>query len=167
MASIEPDTLLQQRKKILNVMIETVDDAAVVDKLITNTWELLRSPSVVIEKRIKKKIKVDIPEKAETKLSFGDSPGSGGSSDRRESYQALIESEAEPEEESEPPKIMLRKKSREIVVYGKTFENIKEACKHYHKQASYQSIVKKINAGIDPETIFSLKDAPFCRKGVH
>jgi len=160
MASIEPDTLLQQRKKILNVMIETVDDAAVVDKLITNTWELLRSPSVVIEKRIKKKIKVDIPEKAETKLSFGDSLGC-------ESYQALIESEAEPEEESEPPKIMLRKKSREIVVYGKTFENIKEACKHYHKQASYQSIVKKINAGIDPETIFSLKDAPFCRKGVH
>jgi len=151
MASIEPDTLLQQRKKILNVMIETVDDPIVVDKLITNTWELLREPlSVAKSKPAKKRIKVEVLSEEELDL------------------QDLIDPESEPEPiKVEPPKIMLRKKSREIVVHSKTFENIKEACKHYHKQASYQSIVKKINAGIDPETIFSLKDAPFCRKGVH
>lgn len=151
MASIDSDTLLQQRKKILNVMIETIDDPIVVDKLITNTWELLREPlSVAKSKPAKKRIKVEV-------LS--------------DEGQDLIEPESESESEREPikvtPKIMLRKKSRAIQVYGKSFENIKEACKHYNKQGSYQTIVKKISAGIDPETIFSLKDAPFYRKGVH
>jgi len=117
--------LLNQRKKILNMMIEGVQDLPVVEDLITNTWELVRNaPLPVItgvrveqskEPVFQEKEKVKVKVKVKKRTSF---------------------------------------KPNKIEVHGLPFPSIMAACKHFGLTKSYQKIANKIKAGIDPNSLF-------------